>query len=277
MSAFLIILAAAIAGWSVYRWKRRRKRRRLLAAPLSPGQRAFVARHVSLYRRLSPALRAKLEGKINLFLDQVTFLGCDGLEVTEEMRLAIAGQACLLVLNKDNRWYDDLFTILVYPGPFKTRHVETDGFIETVSEEVRSGESWALGPVVLSWADAERGAFIDDDGHNVVIHEFAHQLDEQSGDSDGAPLIDRNQDSAEWARIFRTAYERLLRDAEAGRETILDPYGAEAPAEFFAVAVECFFETPAALKRAEPDLYDQLAAYFRLDPATLGARGRDAP
>ncbi len=269
MSALLFLIAAALAGWFAHRWIRRRTRRFLLSSSLRGRQQVLVAKYAPLYRKLPLDLRAKLEGKINLFLHQVKFIGCDGLEVTEEMRFAIAGQACLLVLNKDNRWYDDLRTILVYPGPFKTRHVETDGYVETVSEDVRSGESWALGPVVLSWADAERGAFIDDDGHNVVLHEFAHQLDEQSGESDGAPLIDRDQSSAEWARVFRNAYERLVADAEAGRDTLLDPYGAEAPAEFFAVVVEHFFETPAELKRAEPALYDQLTAYFRLDPAAL--------
>ena len=122
-------------------------------------------------------------------------------------------------------------------------------------------------PVVLSWAHAERGAFIDDDGHNVVLHEFAHQLDDQTGETGGAPILDKGHDPDEWASAFRDAYARLKADVEAGRETFLDPYGATAHAEFFAVAVEFFFEKPRELKREEPAVYDQMVAYFRVDPA----------
>ena len=264
---FLALALALIAlGWVVYRRRTARQARAaLLATPLAETQRAMIADMVPLTRRLPPDLRPAFEGKINLFLDQVRFLGCNGLDVTEAMRLSIAAQACLLVANSD-AWYSHLTTILVYPGAFKSRQRQQDGYVVTEAEIVRTGESWARGPVILSWAHSDRGARDDADGHNVVIHEFAHQLDDLSGQTDGAPALHRDQSFAAWARVFVEAHDRHRANVEAGRRTVIDPYGAEGHEEFFAVAVEAFFETPAALKRSEAQVYEQLAGYFRLDP-----------
>ena len=135
-------------------------------------------------------LRPALEGKINLFLNRVEFIGCDGQEVTEDMRLAIAAQACLLVVNND-QWYDTLRTILIYPGAFQSRQERYDGYVVTEENSVRLGESWARGPVILSWPHSEQGALNAEDGHNVVLHEFAHQIDALSGHTDGAPLMNQ--------------------------------------------------------------------------------------
>lgn len=266
----LLALLLLAAGWLGYRhWCKRQARAALLSAPLSDRQRALIADHVPLVRRLPPALREPFEGKINLFLDQVTFLGCNGLEVTEEMRLSIAAQACLLVVNSDS-WYRHLTTVLIYPGAFRSRHSQQDGYVVTERETVRVGESWARGPVILSWRHSEQGARDDTDGHNVVLHEFAHQLDNLSGHTDGAPELDSDQSFDTWARVFVTAYDRHAHRVENGHATVLDPYGADGHEEFFAVAVEAFFEKPAALRAAEPEVYEQLAAYFRLDPAGWG-------
>ena len=267
MGLFLFLLAGAgLAFWGGRFWTNRQRDKALLAAPLTQTQRAIVTRSTPLYEKLPADMRQALEGKINLFLNQINFQGYEGLEVTDEMRLTIAAQACLLVVNKDV-WYKNLRTILIYPTAFKSQQVESDGYVQTVRETVRAGESWARGPVVLSWAHAKHGAFIDDDGHNVVLHEFAHQLDDLSGDTDGAPILDQTHNGAAWTTVFRDAYARLVKDVEQGRDPFLDPYGATKPAEFFAVAVEFFFEKPIELKREEPALYDQLTAYFRLDPA----------
>ena len=141
-----------------------------------------------IIRRLPADLQTRLEGKINLFLDQVSFHGCDGLVVTKDMELSIAAQASLVVVNSD-AWYHTLRTILIYPGAFKSQKTDQDGYVVTQSEPIRSGESWARGPVVLSWAHSEQGAENEFDGHNVVFHEFAHQLDNLSGHTDGAPLL----------------------------------------------------------------------------------------
>ncbi len=216
-------------------------------------------------RRLPEGLARALEGRINLFLDQVEFIGRGGLEVTDEMRLSIAAQACLLVVNTDT-WFVNLRTILVYPGAFKSRRQRHNGFVVTEHETVRTGESWARGPVILSWAHSEQGAADPADGHNVVIHEFAHQVDDLSGRADGAPVMAPGQSFAEWARVFTGAHARLCARVERGESGVIDPYGCEGHEEFFAVAVEVFFEQPAALQAEEPEVYAQLSTLFRLDP-----------
>jgi len=263
---FLLVAAGALGFW--FR-SRQQIRTSLLETPLSDHQRAIVAEKVPLTRKLPPELRAKLEGKINAFLNQIEFIGRNGLEVTEEMRLSIAAQACLLVVNSDT-WYEHLRTILIYPGAFKSRRTEHRGYVVTERETVRTGESWSRGPVVLSWAHTQQGALNDRDGHNVVFHEFAHQIDDLSGHTDGVPNLDRNQTFADWERAFVKAYESHVQHVQKGRKTVFDAYGADGPEEFFAVAVETFFEKPAALKRKEPAVYQQLAMLFRLDPSTWG-------
>ena len=267
MSYFIIVLFLAAGALGFRYWSNDRARKRLLATALSDRQRAIVAEQVPLVRKLPFELRGKLEGKINLFLRQIKFIGCNGLEVTEEMRLSIAAQACLLVANSD-LWYDDLLSILIYEDAFRSKDTEHDGYVVTERETVRVGESWSRGPVVLSWAHVEQGAIDDEGGHNVVLHEFAHQIDGLSGHTDGAPILDSGQSFADWKRVFITAYERHVRNVESRRRTVLDDYGAERLEEFFAVAVEVFFERPVAFKREEAEVYEQLSELFRLDPST---------
>jgi Mlc titration factor MtfA (ptsG expression regulator) len=269
MTVFLILLLVAAGAFGFRYWSRKQIRKSLLASALSEHQRAIVAEQVPLTRKLPSELRGKLEGKINAFLNQVEFTGCNGLEVNEEMQLSIAAQACLLVVNSDT-WYDHLSTILIYPGAFKSRQTEHNGYVVTERETVRSGESWSRGPVILSWAHTKQGAINDKDGHNVVFHEFAHQIDDLSGHTDGVPNLDRSQSFAAWERVFLKAYESHVEHVQAGRKTVFDAYGAVGHEEFFAVAVEVFFERPAALKRREPAVYEQLALLFRLEPSTWG-------
>ena len=262
----VVVLLLLIAGIPIYRYlAMRRARARLLATALPAHQRAALGAAVPLIRRLPPDLRGKLEGKINAFLKQVEFIGCNGLDVTDRMRLAIAAQACLLVVNRDD-WYDHLRTVLLYPGAFKSMDRQHRGYVVTERETVRSGESWIRGPVVLSWADAERGAAGELDGRNVVFHEFAHQLDGLSGDTDGVPVLESDDHYANWGPVFTAAYDAHVRRVEQGRWTVLDAYGAEAPEEFFAVAVELFFERPGPLAGDEPEVYAELVRLFRLDP-----------
>jgi Mlc titration factor MtfA (ptsG expression regulator) len=267
MTLFLLLLLLAASILVARYLARQRSRKQLLATALSEQQRATVVRQVPLVKRLPPGLRENLEGRISLFLHQVKFIGCNGLEVSEKMRLSIAAQACLLVVNSD-AWYDNLTTILVYPDAFRSMQREHDGYVVTERETVRTGESWSRGPVVLSWAHAEQGAANDRDGHNVVLHEFAHQFDDLSGHTDGAPVLNTGQSFAEWERVFVTAYERHAQNVETGTLTVLDEYGASNVQEFFAVAIESFFERPGDLKREEPDVYQQLSKLLRLDPLT---------
>jgi Mlc titration factor MtfA (ptsG expression regulator) len=262
----LLTLLLLGAGALAFRfWSRKQAHTKLLSSELPKHQQAIIEQSVPIVGRLPTELRGKLEGKINVFLDQIQFIGCDGLEVTEEMQLSIAAQACLLVVNTDT-WYQNLRTILIYPDAFKSRRSERHGYVVTERETIRIGESWARGPVVLSWADVEHGAIHDRDGNNVVFHEFAHQIDDLSGHTDGVPVLNKDQSYADWARVFISAYERHVRNIENGRRTVFDAYGAVGPEEFFAVAVEAFFERPALLKHEEAAIYQQLANLFQLEP-----------
>ncbi|NNE87816.1 MAG: zinc-dependent peptidase [Silicimonas sp.] len=259
----ILLIAGGFFGWRTL--LNRQTRAQILSSNLSPAQRAIIAYQVPLLSNLPSDLHAKLEGKIKLFLKQVEFIGCDGLEVTEDMRLSIAAQACLLVVNID-AWYVSLRTILIYPGAFKSIDKSHDGYVVTEREVVRTGESWNRGPVILSWQHSAAGARNHTDGHNVVLHEFAHQIDDLSGHTDGVPVLAKGHSYADWERVFVEAYDTHLRNVERGRHTVIDAYGAEGYEEFFAVSVEVFFERPSALKREEPEVYAQLSELFRLDP-----------
>lgn len=268
MPIVLTVILLIICALGLRFWMKRQARAKLLESPLSVEQRAIVVDQVPLTRKLPASLQTKLEGKVNLFLDQVEFIGCDGLEVRDEMRLSIAAQACLLVVNTD-AWYK-LRTILLYPGAFTSRRAEYDGYVVTERKTVRLGESWSNGPVVLSWQHSEEGGLGEDDGKNVVLHEFAHQLDDLSGHTNAVPVLNKGQSFAEWERVILARFERHVQNVEAGRNSVLDEYGAESHVEFFAVAVEVFFEQPNRLLGEEPELYHQLAKLFSLEPHSWG-------
>ena len=226
-----------------------------------------------MYSRLPPADRRELEGLIQIFLAEKKFEGCGGQEITDEVRVLIAAQACLLLLHRDTECYPRLRSILVYPSSYlaKTRHWEPDG---TISEghQARGGESWPHGAVVLAWDGAMAGAVEPDKGRNLVLHEFAHQLDQEDGVADGAPLLHGPgflrtlHRYRAWAKVLSGEFQQLRRAAGEGRETVLDTYGAQNPAEFFAVATECFFEKPGRLKERHPALFAELQDFYRQDP-----------
>jgi Mlc titration factor MtfA (ptsG expression regulator) len=246
--------------------KRRRQRLRQQAFP--PEWIDIVERHVIYYRLLPPEDQRELQGLVQVFLAEKQFEGCGGLEMTDEIRLSIAAQACILLLHRDTDLYPMLQSILVYPIAYvaPATHYQADG---TVTEETqaRLGESWARGAVVLSWDDVKRGAADVQDGHNVVFHEFAHQLDHESGAAEGVPILPRRSMYIAWARVLGHEYERLIHDIDRHRRTLLDRYGATNPAEFFAVVTESFFEKPLELKARHPDLYEQLQLFYHQDPA----------
>lgn len=266
LQIFLIAVLLVIAGLGYRHVARQQRRKRLLATPLTQDQRAALERLVPIVRRLPTSLRPALEGRINLFLDQITFHGNHGLEVRDEMKLSIAAQACLLVVNSPV-WYDTLRTVLVYPSAFYTRRPTHDGFVVHEGDSDMSGESWARGPVVLSWDHALQGGLDPEDGHNVVIHEFAHQLDSLTGHTNGIPILRKGQAYHGWEKAMLDAYNDHVKRVEAGHHTLIDPYGATNHQEFFAVATETFFERPRAFRQEEPALYAQLAELFALDPA----------
>lgn len=238
--------------------------------PLHAEWLAVVARNVPYYRLLPSAQQHALQGLVQVFLAEKPFEACGGLTLTDEIRLTIAAQGCILLLGRETDIYPKLRSILVYPHAYVANVTarQPDG---TVIEgwQGRLGESWMQGYVVLSWEDVLRGAADMHDGRNVVFHEFAHQLDNESGAPEGAPLLPESSMYTTWARVFGAEYQALCNSVERDEPTLLDPYGAVSPAEFFAVATEFFFERPVELESVHRELYEQLRLYFRQDPASL--------
>lgn len=246
---------------------RGRKRRKLLETPLDAEQRAVMHRAAPLTAVLPPELAARHEGAVQVLLGEKSWEGAGGLELTADMRLAIAGQAALLQLRDDADHYPGLDTVLVYPDVFVVEHevMDEDGLVHGGEDEL-AGESWQRGVVILSWRDVTDEARRRN-GYNVVLHEFAHQLDEEAGDADGAPLLPSSASQARWATAFGDAYERHGKLLRRRREVLFDDNAAENPAEFFATAVEVFFEFPRDLAREYPAVHGVLAEYLGLDPA----------
>jgi Mlc titration factor MtfA (ptsG expression regulator) len=257
-----VVLAAA-APFLYPRWTLRRA----LSRPLPPETLATLRRYLPVYDRLGPAMQEVLQRQVKQFLHQKKFVGCAGLEVTDAMRVAIAGQACLLLLHRKGAIYPSLRTILLYPGAFAAARQDVGpGGVITPFRQTMLGESWEDGRVVLSWDDAERGA-LEWNGHNVVLHEFAHQLDSESGHTNGAPYLGSRENYRNWSQVLARDYEHLRRAAWLGsQDSVLDHYGATSPAEFFAVATEAFFGKPWQLEQRHPDLYAELSKYYRADP-----------
>ena len=198
-----------------------------------------------------------------LFLAEKQFTGAHELEVTDAMRVAIAAQACLPVLELGLDWYRGFTGIVVYPGDFRVQRRETDadGVVHEWDDEL-AGEAMPGGPVVLSWDAAAHDGEV-----NVVIHEFAHKLDMLNGAADGLPPLHPGMEVAAWARAFEEAYQGFCDALERGKDTWLDPYAAEHPSEFFAVISEAFFTDPAQTRRRYPDVFDQLRQFYRQEPA----------
>lgn len=256
-----IALALALAAW----WPRWR-RRRVLAAPFPAAWRDILARRVPVYGRLDSDLQAQLQDRIKLFLHGKTFYGCGGLEVDDEIRLTIAAQACLLLLNRRTDIFGALRYILVYPAAFVVPWVEyRDGGVQVSAEVGMEGESWDSGKVILSWEDVRHDAKVGR-GRNLVLHEFAHQLDHENGSTDGAPRLSDAAAAERWQRVMSAAYAQLQDERDAGREGVIDNYGATDPAEFFAVVTEAFYEQPHALAESHADVFAELRDFYCVDP-----------
>lgn len=238
---------------------------------------ATLQQRVPLYRLLPAPLQEQLQGHVHVFLAEKKFIGCAGLAVSDEMRIVIAAQACLLLLGRKADYYPGLERILLYPSAFVVDKLEVDeaGVLSSWRDEL-AGESWGEGQVLLSWQDVQEDSMVLD-GRNVVIHEFAHQLDQQSGAANGAPILARLENYREWAATMTAEYDRLRAQADSGQYALFDYYGAEHPAEFFAVVSEVFFEQPQEMAALHPDLYAQLRSYYRLDPLQWQAASADAP
>ncbi|HVS61048.1 MAG TPA: M90 family metallopeptidase [Gemmatimonadaceae bacterium] len=247
-----------------------RRRARLRAQPATSAWRAILERNLPIFTRLSADDQSELLGHVQVFLAEKHFEGCGGLELTDEIRVTVAGQACLLLLHRETDYYPDLISILVYPSGYtarEERHIG-GGIWEEGGEDRLGHTGRTLGALVLAWDAVRGGAAAPTDGENLVLHEFAHQLDFENQSSDGTPALETHGDYLAWARVMSAEFNALRNAADAGLPTLLDDYGATNPAEFFAVITEAFFERPRALKKKHAALFAQLQRFYRQDPTT---------
>jgi Mlc titration factor MtfA (ptsG expression regulator) len=260
----------------MFDWWRRLNRAEVIAEPFPERFHELILRRVPCAKLLNGEELTKLEALVRIFNSEKTFEAAGGLTLTDEMRIVIAARACLLLLHRvelDGPLYPDLDTVIVYPSTYRVREQRREGFVMIEDDQARLGESWTRGVVVLSWDAVSSGSANPSDGHDVVLHEFAHQLDAEDGAMDGTPELDGFERYSVWSKVAGAEYAALLDDLEHHRKTSIDAYGATNAPEFFAVVVEQFFENPLALERLHPNLYSELKSFFCFDPAQ---RYRDA-
>lgn len=255
---------AALAGPTLMRqWRRQRIVRR----PFPPAWRDIMRRRVPLARELPAAQHLRLKKHIQVLLAEVPFIGCAGLQVSDEMRVTIAAQAAFLLLGRGGS-FGNLREVLVYPGHFVVPRSEAGtGGVVHEGRDVLAGQSWQRGQVIVAWDAVRDGAADPHDGANVVMHEFAHQLDQDTGAANGAPYVGRGALQQAWARVMNQEFDALRARLASEQPGLIEPYAATNPAEFFAVTTELFFERPGALAAERPALYEQLKRCYRIDPA----------
>jgi Mlc titration factor MtfA (ptsG expression regulator) len=245
----------------------KRRRNRLQRRPFPPLWNAIIENNLPIYLYLEPDERKRLQGHIQVFLTEKQFIGCRGLQVTEEMKIIIAAVACLLLLNERGQYFPKLRSILVYPSAYIVKETTAiDNYVVEERSVARLGESWTKDQLILSWEQIKQDTVNWQDGHNVILHEFAHQLDQEDGKAEGVPILKHSSDYPIWAKVMSEAYQQLCNDVLQGVNNVIDSYGATNPAEFFAVATETFFEKPHQLLSDYPAVYQQLQSYYQLDP-----------
>lgn len=249
---------------------RKKRRKRLMKQKLPVEWVAILEQNVPYYLCLSPGDQSKLQGLIQVFLDEKNFEGCGGLEMIDEIRLTIGAQACILLLGCPADFYPTVRSILVYPDEYEAQVNEElpEGTVIEGSEP-HLGEAWSHGYVVLSWVDVLEDAADIHSGRNIVFHEFAHQLDNEWETVEGMPLLPEPFIYTEWKRVFNKEYATHVYNIDRKRPTLLDEYAAISPAEFFAVATEFYFEKPTELKRRHAELFRQLKLFYGWDPSLL--------
>src|SRR2546421_4032911 len=250
-----------------------RHRKRLKARPFPNEWLKIIKTNVAFFVRLSASDQAELLEHVQILLDEKRFEGCAGLEIDDEVRVTIAAQACLLLVHRKTDYFPRLLTILVYPSTYSVQ--EQRPITAEIWEEgkhARLGETArTMGSMVLAWDTVKSGAADPSDGKNVVLHEFAHQLDYENFAADGAPALATREQQMSWREVMRTEFASLRAAEATGIPTLLDIYGATNPAEFFAVSVEAFFERPSALRSSHPRLYSELQRYFHQNPIEYSA------
>jgi len=263
-----ILMAAIVIGAiAAFAWPRYRLHR-AVDEPFPAAWRKTLRKNFPVFRRMPADLQLQLKTRIKQFIHEKEFIGCDGFEINDEVKVTVAASACLLLLNRDEDVYGDLNYILVYPNAFLVNRETLNA--EGLPVERRQGtlgESWDNGKVILSWDDVLKGNKNFNDGANVAIHEFAHQLDSASGATNGAPFLGDAKRSKRWATVLTDEFERLRQAAYRGDKTLIDKYGTTNPAEFFAVVTETFFEQPKQMRAEHPALFSELVGYYKVDPS----------
>jgi len=249
-------------------WGRQAKRDKLRLAPFPERWLEYLQARVPYYAYLTAAEQEMLRGDLRIFMAEKYWEGCGGLALTEEIKVVISAQACLLTLGLPQKFYPNVRSILVYPAGFRVpeREVVAPGIV-TEGTVATLGQAWQHGPVVLSWQDAKEGAIDPSDGQNLVFHEFARQLDMVDGVVDGVPRLYEDEDYRRWFEVMSAEYEALSQHAAEGRAVVLGHYGAQDAAELFAVCTEAFFEKPREMRQDHPLLYRVLQEYYQQDPA----------
>jgi Mlc titration factor MtfA (ptsG expression regulator) len=267
MTIAWIILPLVIAALWFSWWFPRYRLSKALARPFPDDWVGIVEQNIAVYKNLPMPLRIQLRRLIKQFLHEKKFTGCNGLEITDEIRVTVAAEACMLLLHRDTGVYPGLKYILVYPRGFMVSRDQhgSDGVVESNPQHLL-GESWSKGKVILAWDHVVHGGRNFVDGQNLVLHEFAHQLDAETGMTDGAPVLLSANSYRGWASALSAEYEVLQKKARRGKRSLMDHYGATNPAEFFAVATETFFEQPAQMAKHHEELFETLKAYYRIDP-----------
>jgi MtfA peptidase len=268
-AALPLLLLVAITLLTVFAllaqpWLREHRRTRLRAHPFPAAWRRILRQRVPIVARLPSDLQIRLRRHIQVFLAEKPFVGCQGQVITDEVRVTIAALACLLLLGHERPdCYPRLRQVLVYPDAFVVRHERPLG-AGWVQEQRRTlaGESWTQGQVILSWAEVLAGAADPSDGSNVTLHEFAHQIDQDSGEADGRPWLPSSASKRRWSTVMNEAFGRLRNEPS----TVIDAYAASEPAEFFAVVTEVFFERPHDLAAEAPAVYGELIALYGVNP-----------
>lgn len=242
-------------------WLDIQRRHVLLATPFPEEWLGYLQTNVGHYALLNETEQSRLRDDLRILMEEKAWEAFDNLTITDEIKVTIAGQACLLLLGLEHNYFDRVPSINVYPTAYGQER-----------DEMRLGEAWHRGPVVLAWDEVKVGGQKYQDGQNVVLHEFAHQLDFLDGLCDGKPPLKDVELMLRWHEVTQAEYNRLVKDSQRGRATLLDQYGAKDLGEFFAVATECFFEKPVRMSRDHPQLYGVLRDYYRQDTAQRFAR-----
>lgn len=264
----------------MFHWLTERRRQRLTELAFPPVWEDIIRRNVAHYCMLADAERAHLRALIQVFIAEKNWEGAGGLELTDEIRVTISAQACLLLLGLPHNYYRNVESIIVYPSTVIPPQ-RKPGFFENTSAPLEVaqpiiGQAFQQGPVIIIWDAALRGGRHPELGHNVIYHEFAHKLDMLDGLANGTPPLRDKTEYQEWVRICSREYLRLKHDIEKGRKSFLNAYGATSEAEFFAVATEQFFDQPRWMIEQAPDLYRVLQEYYRQNPAGRVSRSECA-